>query len=108
MIRNAGIKMRFFICESDDFCMGGLPEYRWLKKDLFVTSDVKVIYDDCVAYLIRKDDDMKIIVLKDLNIARDSRRIFNYIWDQSEGPGKSTAKQSYGDTPKKEEVRHAG
>jgi transcriptional regulator with XRE-family HTH domain len=95
LLRKAGIPMRFLICEGDTYCLGSLDEYRWLKKDLFVTSDVKLTFADRVAYLLASEDHQKIVVLKDINIARDSRRIFNFIWDLSSGPNQSTAEISY-------------
>jgi transcriptional regulator with XRE-family HTH domain len=94
-IRKHNIPMRFFICEGDTYCMGNINEYRWLKKDLYVTSDVKVIYANKVAYLINFNDTQKILLLKDANIAKDSRRVFNFIWELSTGPSSSSADAYY-------------
>lgn len=94
-IRKQNISMRFFLCEGDTYCMGALSEYKWLKNELYVTSDVKVIYADKVAYLVNYHDSQKVLLLKDKNIAKDSRRVFDFIWGLSSGPTVSSANTFY-------------
>lgn len=94
-IRASGIKMRSLIKNKDTFLLGPPSEYRWMPDSLFAEGDVKIIYADRVAYLVTWTKIPRIIVIQDKVIAEENRRIFDFIWDMSGKPSKSTAPISY-------------
>lgn len=94
-IRKDDVKMRSLIKDGDTFLMGPREEYRWMPESLFVKGDVKIIYGDRVAYLVSWTKIPRIIVIQDKVIAQENRRIFNFIWDISKNPTKSTATVFY-------------
>lgn len=90
-MRDKGILMQSLIRPGDTHVMGQLDEYRWLDEQIYVRGDVKVIFGDCVAYLVTWTDPAKIIVVNDKIITAEARRTFEYIWRQSEQPQESSA-----------------
>lgn len=90
-MRNDGILFQSLIRPGDTHVMGGLAEYRWLDEQLHMRGDVKVIFGDCVAYLVTWTDPAKIIVVQDKIIAAEARRTFDHIWQNSEQFTESTA-----------------
>lgn len=96
-MRRDGITMRSLIAPGNTFIMGNLEEYRWMPEGLFIDGDVKVIYDDCVAYLVSWAETPKVIIIQDKNIAEEATRHFDFIWAHSERPTESTSKIFYED-----------
>jgi transcriptional regulator with XRE-family HTH domain len=96
-MRRAGITMRSLIAPDDTLVMGRLDEYRCMPEELFVNSDVKVIFGNVVAYLVSWQDIWKVIALKEDNISMEALRQFNYIWSVSKKPSTSTSKVKYED-----------
>ena len=94
-IRDNGIPMRSLIRHGDRYLLGPVDEYRWLPEELFSEGDVKIIFDNCVAYLVTWTDTPKVIVIDDEIIARESRRSFDFVWSQSKTPDKTIADISY-------------
>lgn len=90
-MRRSDIHMRSLVKPGDTHLMGKINEYRWMPESLYEDSDVKVIFDDTVAYLVSWQDVWKVIIVKDETIANEARRLFEFIWDLSEKPKKSTA-----------------
>ena len=95
IIRANGVKMRSLIKSGDTFMLGPEEEYRWMPENLFSAGDVKTIYADRVAYLVTWTKIPRIIVIQDKIIAQENRRMFDFVWDLSKKPTKSTAKISY-------------
>lgn len=91
VMRDQGIQMQSLIRPGDTFFMGEAEEYRWLDEQVHVRGDVKVIFGDCVAYLVTWAEPAKIIVVNDKIIASEARRMFEYLWQRSKGPATSTA-----------------
>ncbi len=90
------------LCESrslirygDTHVMGELDEYRWMPEGLFVDGDVKVIYENTVVHFMSWMDPSRAIKIVDKNIAQESIRMFNYIWDGAEKPSHSTSEIFY-------------
>jgi DNA-binding XRE family transcriptional regulator len=100
LMRRGGVHFRSLIQDQDTYLMGPINEYRWMIESLFVNSDVKAIYGDCVAYLMTWKDRKRVIILKDTRIADEQRRLFNYIWDQSIQPTHSTCDIKYDEEEK--------
>lgn len=95
VMRDLGIQMQSLIRPGDTFFMGEAEEYRWLDEQVHVRGDVKVIFGDCVAYLVTWAEPAKIIIVNDKIIASEARRMFEYLWQRSEGPTTSTAPDSF-------------
>lgn len=96
-MRHQGIKMRSLIRDGDTYIMGRPDEYRWMRDDLFVDGDVKVIFGETVAYLATWWKVPRVIAIKDAKIADEARRNFNFIWESADGPKRSTSPVSYED-----------
>ncbi len=94
-IRRAGVKMRSLIQSDNSWMMGSLDEYRIMPHELFVESDVKVVFADITAHVISWKGDLKIILIKDSMIANEARRTFEYVWNASVRPTKTTANVVY-------------
>jgi hypothetical protein len=90
-MRAAGIGMRSLIKEGNTLVTGPLQEYRWMPTGLFVDGDVKVIYDDHVAYLVSWSGTPRVIVIEDGTIAEEARRQFEFVWSQASEVPESTA-----------------
>lgn len=98
LLRKAGVKMRFLIRNGDTYFMGKPDEYRWMDDSIYVEGDVKVIFDDNVAYLMTWRNTPRVVVIQDKTIAEESRRIFDYMWDHFQPPSeKSSAENFYED-----------
>ena len=83
-MRDAGITFRSLLKNKDTYMNGPHEEYRWMDDDLYVDSDVKVIFSNKVAYLMSWLSTYRIIVIEDEKIAEENKRTFNYIWKNSE------------------------
>lgn len=97
-MRRDGIKMRALIKNEDTYLLGPLSEYRWMDDTLFTNGDVKIIYGNRVGYLVSWLSTKKIILIEDKHIADEARRHFNYVWEQSLAPDRTTATDSYEET----------
>ena len=95
MIRANGVAMRSLIKTGDTFMLGPEDEYRWMPENLFSQGDVKIIYADRVAYLVTWTKIPRIIVIQDKIISQENQRMFDFVWDLSKKPTKSTAPVSY-------------
>lgn len=95
IMRKGGVRFRSLVKDQDTYLMGPISEYRWMKESLFVNADVKAIYGDCIAYLMTWKDRNKVVVLKDARIADEQRRLFEYVWEQSEQPTHSISEVKY-------------
>lgn len=94
-LRRAGVTMRFLIRDRDDYFMGAASEYRWLDQNLFIDSDVKIIFANMISYFVSWRGGLKIITIKDDHIAAENRRIFDYFWHRAAGPHVSSAQSFY-------------
>lgn len=94
-ILNLNIGMRFLIRDGDTHIMGDLPQYRWMDKDLFVDSDVKVMYADKTAYLVTHMGTPRIILIADEFITEENIRLFEFVWKISKKPTHTTADVFY-------------
>ncbi len=94
-IRRSGIRMRSLVIEDDTQLMGNLDEYRYMPKSVFVDSDVKVIFGDCIAYLVSWKDVWKVIVIREPSISAEATRIFEFFWSIGRTPTTSTSKTRY-------------
>ncbi len=94
-MRKAGIGMRSLIKEGNTHIMGPLGEYRWVSEKLFTDADVKITYNDTVAFLLSWAETPKVVAIKDTQVAEDAQRTFNFIWDISQQPEKSTSNVFY-------------
>ena len=94
-MRSQGIKMRSLIKYGDTHIMGNLDEYRWMPETLFVDGDVKAVFADRVGYLVSWATTPKVIVIQDSSITQEARRTFEFIWNSSEKPDKSTSDTFY-------------
>lgn len=90
-----GILMRFLIRENDTHIMGNIQQYRWMEEQLFIDSDVKVIYANKTAYLVYRANKPQIIIIDDINIAEENKRMFLFIWKMSKIPSHTTATEFY-------------
>lgn len=94
-IRAAGVTMRCLVKHGDTYLLGNLNEYRWMPDELWAGGDVKAIYADKVAYLVTWTDVPQIIVVQDKVISQENRRVFEFVWNLSETPDKTTAARRY-------------
>lgn len=94
-IRAAGIDMRSLVKRGDTYLLGQLNEYRWMPDELWAGGDVKVIYADKVAHLVTWTDVPQIIVVQDKVISKENKRVFEFVWNLSETPDKTTAAKRY-------------
>ena len=95
LMRRAGIGMRFLIRDGDDYFMGRAEEYRWLGQDLFIDSDVKIMFANTISYFVSWRGGLKIITIRDEHIANENRKIFNHFWNGAQGPRRSSASVFY-------------
>jgi len=86
LMRESGIEFRSLLKNGDNFMRGPAEEYRWLDDDLYVESDVKIIYANKVGYLMSWLNTYRIVLIEDEKIAEENKRIFNFIWKQSTKP----------------------
>lgn len=98
VLRRAGISMRFLVRDGDDYFMGRAEEYRWLDKNLFIDSDVKIMFANTISYFVSWRGGLKIVTIRDEYIAHENRKIFDYFWNKAEGPQKSSARVFYEQT----------
>lgn len=96
-MRADGIKMRSLIEKGNTHIMGPLEEYKWMPEGLFVDGDVKAIYSDRVSYLVSWAETPRVIVIQDSTIAEEAKRHFDFVWQQSEQPEKTTSDIFYED-----------
>jgi transcriptional regulator with XRE-family HTH domain len=86
-MRDAGIKFRSTICEGNNFIWGNPEEYRQLKKDYFLGSEVQVIYADRYVIHERKkinDKENHIYwIIKSQQIADVQRKEFQNYWKEA-------------------------
>lgn len=94
-MRALGITMRSLIKSGDTYVMGELDEYRWMDDDLFVDGDVKVIFNDKVAYLMSWRGIPRVVIIQDKNIAEENKRFFDYVWSKSKKPQYTTSEVRY-------------
>ena len=96
-LRKEGIQMRSLVKEGDTYLMGKLQEYRVLPKQFFHNNPM-VIYGNKVAFMILSADtksDKMAIVLSNPHTASAMRNLFEFIWQHSATPEKSTAAVRY-------------
>lgn len=86
---------RSLIKHGDTHIMGDLAEYRWMPEGLFVDGDVKVIYENTVVHFMSWMEPPRAIKIIDKNIAQESIRMFNHLWDGARAPTKSTSTVFY-------------
>lgn len=94
-MRAEGITMRSLVEHGNTYLMGKLDEYRWMPEGLFVDGDVKAIYADRVSYLVSWAETSRVIVIQDKTIAEEAKRHFDFVWEHSEQPDKSTSNVFY-------------
>jgi transcriptional regulator with XRE-family HTH domain len=94
-LRNNGISMRFLIQENDNYFMGEPEEYRWLNKELYIDSDVKVIFGGSVSFFVSWRNISRVISIKDNNIYKEHKKLFDYFWNHSNGPKTSSSGVRY-------------
>ncbi len=90
-MRDAGITQRALLKTDDTYILGNLEEYRWTPDKLWSDSDVKVIFDNHVAYLVSWQNEIKVIVIQEKMIYELEKRFFEFVWDISAKPTHSTA-----------------
>lgn len=97
-IRAAGIAMRQFTFEGNSYLMGPVDEYRYIPKDYF-QNWITLIYGDKVAIEAFKEDrderNAGCLVIKDAHLANTYRNKFNWLWEVSEKPTRSTADEKF-------------
>ena len=94
-IRDAGIRMRSIVEEGNFFLLGPLEEYRQMPRQ-YMSDDVRVIYEDKVAFLTQVHPHAKVMLVQNEYISRDLKRNFNYMWDMLPQPDRTEAKLAYG------------
>jgi transcriptional regulator with XRE-family HTH domain len=87
-IKKAGIRVRSLLEDGNSFYMGKAEDYRWMPKELYIDSDVKVIFNNKVAYLMSWLNVPRVVVIQDQNIANENRLMFEHIWKNSPMPTK--------------------
>lgn len=96
-LRATGIRMRSLIKEGDTFLMGKLDEYRQLPEKFFHNNPM-IIYGNKVAFMVLNADtntDKMAIVLSNPHTSAAMRNLFEFIWQHSEAPTKTTAEEHY-------------
>lgn len=87
-MRNAGIRFRQFVRESNTYLLGPVAEYRWVPKERFHNT-VSVLYGDKIA--VCSEDNTKAVVIKDAALAATWRNLVELLWQSLEQPDRSTA-----------------
>lgn len=95
LFRKNNIPMRSLLKDGDNYFMGDIKEYRWMDDRLYVEGDVKIIFDEYVAFLMSWKQTKRVVILRDANIAEENRRMFDYIWATSKQPKASVATERY-------------
>lgn len=80
---------------GNTYLMGKLDEYRYMPDGLYNKGDVKLIYNDRVAYLMTWADVTKVIIIHDSIIASEQARTFEYLWNHSEPAAVTTSEVRY-------------
>lgn len=91
-IRNAGVRMRQFVCEGNTYLLGPVKEYRYLPESRFV-GNVTALYGDRIA--ICADDNSHALVVKDAKLAASWRNVIEILWDTLKQPERSTADERF-------------
>ncbi len=94
-LRRSGVKMRSLVKDNDTYLMGDLHEYRWIDEKLFVDGDVKVIFENTVAYFMSWLGIPRVVIIQDKVIAHENRRIFDFLWNISAKPTHTTSDVFY-------------
>lgn len=91
-IRNAGIRMRQFVCEGNTHLLGPLNEYRYVPANRFV-NNVMLVYGERVG--ISADGETKALIVKDTKLAESWRNVVEIMWDALAQPQASTAHERF-------------
>lgn len=91
-IRDSGIKMRQIVEDGNTYLMAPLAEYRYIPKEYFM-NNVTIIYKNNIATALEGDN--KISVIKDKTLADTQRKLFNFIWNNTEQPLFTDAKERF-------------
>lgn len=100
---NAGIHFKYLIAKENNYCLGPIEEYRQIDKDLFLSNDVILIYDDKVMFFAELEGDLesykltkvKTIILRNKELANKFRAHFYRLWDKGRKVEKSSAEQIF-------------
>jgi len=96
-LRKEGIRMRSLVKEGDSYLMGKLEEYRVLPESFFHNNPI-VIYGNKIAFMIvNKNAKVRktAIIMSNQHAASAMRNLFEFVWQHSSAPEKSTAKVLY-------------
>ncbi|MCB9963816.1 MAG: helix-turn-helix transcriptional regulator [Rhodospirillales bacterium] len=91
----SGISRRLLIRPGDTYILGDINDYKWMPEKLWLNSDVKIIFDEYVAYFVSWQSVKKVFLLRDANISFMEKGIFSYIWDLSMTPTHSSVERVY-------------
>lgn len=97
-LRKTGIRFKNFICETDDYIMGKLEEYRLIPKAEFVNT-VRIIYGPKYAVAIdsslEKPEPGAIVIFNDRNVADAHRGVMEILWRILPQPDQTSAQEHY-------------
>ena len=96
-MRDIGISQKSLLKTDDTHILGSLEEYKWMPEKLWSDSDVKVIFDNHIAYLISWQNEAKVLLIKDAMIYEIEKRFFDFVWEISAKPTHSTSEWRHKD-----------
>lgn len=81
-MREKGIRLRFTICEGNDYITGKPDDYRWIEAEYFAQSEVEVIYADKYIQHFADGEKDTFTVTKNAAKARSEKKQFEYWWNK--------------------------
>ena len=81
-LRKKGIRLRFTLCEGNDFITGNPEDYRWIDADYFAQSEVEVIYADKYVQHFAEGEMDTFTITKNAAKARSEKKQFEYWWNK--------------------------
>lgn len=96
-----GIPVKYLIAKENDYVLGPVEEYKKIDKELFLSKDVVLIYDDRILFFAEEEGDLEkykltkvqIIILKSRGMAEQFKAYFYRLWDKAEKVTKSSTEQ---------------
>lgn len=93
-MKDAGIRLRLIIEESNNYILGNLEDYRQIPSHYF-SNGVTATYGDKYAIFVIAEDGPRVHVVNNSHVADAQRRIFEFLWDNGKKPEHSEVDAQY-------------
>lgn len=77
-----GIRLRFTVCEGNNFMSTNPANYRGIDPDYFATAEVMLVYGDRTVLHVAGEGGDSFVLIREARLAEAMRRQFNYWWNR--------------------------